>query len=326
MNARRVVILLLGLVFVRVADSSVLGPEECFSPLEQWCGDHECPSYQESVAALERLDASVICHQARRGTCGELRYTTLGNPTSSITHYFGPDGRVVGVTTSSDAQHPAPCDGGWRHYGSGLFRCTLVTEREYCVNPQTKLDPRSEAGGRIVDAVTGQPLQGAVVITVWYTELMPNPAAILFGLTIGGHGGSQQRVARVLEVSSQSNGRFLIPAWTEADQLRRGPIVQGSAPFLFAFLPGYEPVSWFESEPEAFGSMSAPRSKVLRMRPSGAGSAEKVRRFSQWLDMHVSEADDPEAPQDSRLRVQVKGIQQRASTMAGEELKRLTRP
>lgn len=322
MSASRVVIVLLSLASVQAADASVLGPEECFSPLEQWCGDHPCPDYQESVAALERLDASAICNRAQRGTCGDLRFTTRANPTSGITHYFGADGKIVGVTTFSDVLRPRPCDGGWHHYGNGPFRCTLVTEREYCRNPQARLDPRGELKGRIVEAATGRPLQGAVVVAAWYTELPPSPVEILFGLTVGGgHGSAERRIARVQEVFSAGDGRFSIPSWTEAEQLRRGRIVSGT-PALFAFLPGYEPVSWIKSEPEVFGSVSEPRSKVLRMRPIGKDGLEKVRAFSHWLDAHVLHADDLDAPDDSRRRA-VSAMQRRAAAMVREELIRL---
>jgi hypothetical protein len=312
------------LVFVPAAESQVLGPKECFSPLEQWCEDHVCPDYQESVAALERLDSSAICLSAARGTCGELRFTTQVNPAASgITHYFGMDGKIVGVTTSSDAVRPRPCDGGWRHYGSGPFRCTRVVEREYCRNPQANLDARAEIRGRIVDAATGRPLQGAVVVVAWRTELPPNPLHVLFGLAVGGgHGSNQQRVARVQEVFSDGDGRFLIPSWTEAEQVRSGRIL-ASAPVLSAFLPGYEPVWWHEAEPEVFGSMSQPRNKVLRMRPSGKDSIEKVQRFSDFLDRNIEEADDYDASTSSRFRVVVSASQQRAAAAVRPELIRL---
>jgi len=313
----RCAVFLLGLAAMRPAASQIFGPAACFSPLEPYCASHACPTYGESIAALERLDESAVCFQARAGTCGELKVVRQVSPTSTLAYYFGADDRVVGVTTASNAiKPPESCD--WRHYGTPL-RCTYVLQREYCKHPVSRLDPRMEIKGRIVEADTEKPLAGAVVISVWYTELPPSPAEVLLGLTVGGHGGRvERRVAQVREAFSGPDGRFVIPAWSEAEQIHRGPITGGSFT-LTAFLPGYDPVSWSESEPETFGSMSDPLNKVLRM--SRPPRAERVQSFSRWLQMHVDDADGLESAPDSTPRLAVRAVQARAAAMVQQALR-----
>ena len=58
-----------------------------------------------------------------------------------------------------------------------------------CAAPAPVADVRAAIEGRVVDAKSGQPIAGAVVQAVWWTEALPDPAAIVSGIVAGGHGG-----------------------------------------------------------------------------------------------------------------------------------------
>jgi hypothetical protein len=106
-----------------------------------------------------------------------------------------------------------------------------------CAAEPSQPDPRGEISGRVVDAATGTPIEGAAVFATWRTELPPNPAAIAFGLVVGGHGGAERRVVRVKETFTDTDGRFVIPSWKESEQLRPGPITK-AGPTIGFFKPG----------------------------------------------------------------------------------------
>jgi hypothetical protein len=46
-------------------------------------------------------------------------------------------------------------------------------------------DLRTEIRGRVLDAATGQPIAGALIVASWTTELLPNPALLGLGLIAG---------------------------------------------------------------------------------------------------------------------------------------------
>ena len=336
MPSKWIATLIVGLSWVTIGNSAPVGPDACFSPLEQYCARHPCPDYQESVTDLERIAAAGSCYRANKGTCGDLRFTSKHTGDSGVTYYFGSDGRVLAVMTSSGASLPGPCETGWRYYGQRLS-CTDVVEREYCSGKPIAIDRRAEIRGRVIDAASDRPLEGAAIVAAWHTELPPTPLKIIFGLVVGGHGGTDMRVAQIKEALSDTDGRFVIPAWSEAEQLHRGPIWSGS-PGIVVFLPGYEPGNWTEAEPETFGSMSGLRNKVLKMYRYGSkpqrettsplgltpqSIEQKLTALSGFLESHVFDADDPDAPQDSPARRIVRRTQQRAMLMIGQELIRL---
>ena len=107
------------------------GPEACFASLQQYCKNFRCPSYKESVGDLERFSVLDGCHRARRGSCGDLNFTTRGGGFGGETLYFEASGDLVAVTTFTDVILSGPCRTGWRHFGK-RFSCTIKIEQEYC--------------------------------------------------------------------------------------------------------------------------------------------------------------------------------------------------
>lgn len=91
----------------------------------------------------------------------------------------------------------------------------------------------AEINGRIVDAETGEPLEGAAIVAHWkiYHQTLLNALA---------HGSATNGVLNVEEAISDRHGRYTIPAW--------GPIPRPSGwqidgrydPVLLVFKPGYE--------------------------------------------------------------------------------------
>src|SRR6266581_2072567 len=192
-------------------------------------------------------------------------------------------------------------------------------------------DPRAELRGRVVDAASGKPLEGAVVVASWIAEPAPNPLVVIIGLTVGGHGpGSRLRLGRVAETQSAADGTFVFPAWTHADQINSGMIVDGSRAVM-AFLPGYAPRRWSADE--------AARG-VLELRRYGSGpdgAVASLTSFRSWLAANVTSAD-PEGVGRSEEQVlvmpgqrrdesyeekQARLAQQTAIRMVREELARL---
>src|SRR6266851_3303328 len=97
-----------------------------------------------------------------------------------------------------------------------------------CAAEPTQVDLRSEISGRVIDAATGAPIEGAVVIATWWTELPPSPAALALGLAIGGHGTVERRTVYVSEALTDRDGSFKIPSWSIAEQWRPGSVTSYS--------------------------------------------------------------------------------------------------
>src|SRR6266702_6407944 len=112
----------------------------------------------------------------------------------------------------------------------------------FCSAAASKDDPRAEIGGRVIDAATGAPIEGAVAIATWWSELPPNPAALVLGLAIGGHGGAERRTVYLSEALTDREGRFTIPAWSAARQWRAG-ILTSYSPHIQFYAPGHAPAS-----------------------------------------------------------------------------------
>src|SRR5262245_43573633 len=79
--------------------------------------------------------------------------------------------------------------------------------------------------GRVVDAETGEPIQGAIVISNW--QLLRG------GIGHGGHNGS----LLVHETVTDPNGAFSFPEW--GPLLRRSCTRLDYAPLLVVFKAGY---------------------------------------------------------------------------------------
>ena len=136
-----------------------------------------------------------------------------------------------------------------------------------CAAPVPAVDARAAVEGRVVDAASGQPIAGAVVQAVWWTEALPDPAAIVSGVLVGGHGGSDPRVACIREALTDAAGRFTIPGLDAADQWNAGTPTAAS-PVIRFIKPGYLPVatgraSWDRGEPDAVAGIRAPHVMAL---------------------------------------------------------------
>ncbi len=192
---------------------------------------------------------------------------------------------------------------------------------------------RAEIRGRVLDAATGQPVEGAVIVAAWETELPPNPLVVVPALVIGGHGPpSVLRTAQVKVALSGADGRFVVDGFAASEQLTLGPIWHAAA--VSAFLAGYEPQGLREEE----AALSRPFTDELRIyrygtkptygrvRPSRISSErqtlENLHAFMRWLEFHVQYAADPSAPEDTRKRATVRAVQQPAMAMVSREIQR----
>lgn len=225
-----------------------------------------------------------------------------------------------------------------------MLACSGLLALCACAAQPPRPDPRGEVRGQVVDAATGAPIEGAAVFAAWRTELPPSPGA-LAGIAAGGHGGVNWRVVKVLETATDAEGRFVLPAWSEREQLRAGRIV-GDGPVIGFFKPGFEPASinayWVEAgvEPAAqaadartrrlrlfrYGTRPKPQAVVIEgaVAPSPEQAAlRQVDNFAGVLERQVMYADDPDAPADSAPRRAVREAQRRSVEMVRQEAQRL---
>jgi hypothetical protein len=104
----------------------------CFKPLASFCGgSRPCPTYAESAAETQRFGSSGRCFGASVGTCGQLRFTGIGDGFVSQTRYFNGAGTIVAAHTTTDAISQNPSCPAWTHYGRRLT-CEDVVTTNYC--------------------------------------------------------------------------------------------------------------------------------------------------------------------------------------------------
>lgn len=91
----------------------------------------------------------------------------------------------------------------------------------------------AEIKGRIVDAETGAPIEGAVVVAFWtmYHQTLVNMYAM---------GSARRRVFNVEETISGREGRYTIPAWGPLYRPIGWQIDGRDDPYLFVFKPGHD--------------------------------------------------------------------------------------
>jgi len=80
--------------------------------------------------------------------------------------------------------------------------------------------------GQVIDADTGKPISGALIIAHWDTE--------------GGMERSRNGTFKVLEATTDSNGNFSMPAWGPEPASPRGEL-DAYDPAINIFKPGYTP-------------------------------------------------------------------------------------
>jgi len=213
-----------------------------------------------------------------------------------------------------------------------------------CAANAPAADARAAIQGRVIDAATGQPIAGAVVQAVWWTEALPDPAAIVSGALLGGHGGSQLRVAYIQEALTDSGGRFAMPAFGATDQWAAGTLTAAS-PVIRFIKPGYLSAStgrtrWDLGTPDAVEGIRAPHVMALyhpgeRPRadpgfvdpgvatPDAAQAAlAAARTLRMQLDVEAEAASEG-AGQQSAARQRAVRAQARARAALDEEVRRL---
>jgi hypothetical protein len=91
--------------------------------------------------------------------------------------------------------------------------------------------------GRVVDATTGQPLEGVIIVAQW----------ILYDINVGG--GNARRRLQVLETVTAADGTYAFPAWGPKPNLWNLDLAKAyfccvltdRDPLLDFFKPGYRP-------------------------------------------------------------------------------------
>lgn len=210
----------------------------------------------------------------------------------------------------------------------------------------------AEIKGRIVDAETGEPIEGAVVVAGWQiSKTIITPDFPFFWTT------RRSRVVHVAESLSDHEGRYVVPAWgpieRPVDWRREGSF----DPQLAIFKPGYEPVYPNNTLKENGQSSSKPFNPITasllrsihdgkdialcrygkcdsqRLIPMSPNPHEKrtpeqisqakVALFISHLWGNVRNADESNARDDSSLRLEAIRRQCRAIMMAHEEWRKV---
>jgi len=121
----------------------------------------------------------------------------------------------------------------------GVAVTVLAQERSLPLAQERPLPRPFGSGGvsgQVLDAVSGRPIDGVIVVARWNWEEF-HPAYWERSAGFDDHG----EVLAIHEVVTDANGRFHTPAW--------GPIVRGNgrlqfdAPSVFLFKSGYEPLT-----------------------------------------------------------------------------------
>ena len=97
------------------------------------------------------------------------------------------------------------------------------------------LHSAQEIRGRTIDAATGDPVAGVIVVAQWE----PFQRGI-------GHAPGHREVLHVYETLTGADGRYVIPAWGPKP-LPFGATMEEVDPALLFFKPGYVPVSAMNS-------------------------------------------------------------------------------
>jgi len=83
---------------------------------------------------------------------------------------------------------------------------------------------KPEYGGRIIDAETKGPIEGVVIVAMYYVHAI-----------IGGPGGPDRRLIFIKETLTDANGEFVIPAYTTLTS----PNAYDLDPDFIIYKPGY---------------------------------------------------------------------------------------
>jgi hypothetical protein len=115
------------------------GDSGCPSPHGDYCGSSPCPTYEQAIAAVEKLveerpylcgTCDVFTSRFDAGRCGGLRYVRedCGN---DQTEFFDASGTLVAAYLSSD-QWGLACWSFWSSYFGFRPECELEQEQDFC--------------------------------------------------------------------------------------------------------------------------------------------------------------------------------------------------
>lgn len=135
-----------------------------------------------------------------------------------------------------------------------------------CATPLTY--SAEEIRGQIVDAETGQPIEGAVAVAQWVLSHIGS-----------GHYGKRLHIH---ETVTDRNGNYVIPAWGPKPQLPLTELVYRD-PQILLFKSGYEPEGLENSKPQT-GSVRASEwdGKVIKLKK--ISNQENLERYASRLN------------------------------------------
>ncbi|RMG02440.1 MAG: hypothetical protein D6726_07520, partial [Nitrospirae bacterium] len=99
----------------------------------------------------------------------------------------------------------------------GMASCT----KDQCVFFHDK-----EIRGYVLEAQTGEPIEGAVVVAAWALTQVP-------GEGFGGY-------ARIIETVTDKDGKFVIPSWWSFKPWKLCSVMYGNGAKIIIYKPGYE--------------------------------------------------------------------------------------
>jgi len=132
-----------------------------------------------------------------------------------------------------------------------------------------------ETRARIVDEVTGQPIEGAVVVAQWILASIPERGPLL----------------HIAESVTDKNGEFVIPAWGPKPR-RPFTFLKAFSPELLIFKHGYQPL-WLHNESlkdvaEYFPNYKNMKTKDLSNGTSwGKGNPTESVQESMWNGLNI---------------------------------------
>lgn len=151
---------------------------------------------------------------------------------------------------------------------------------------------KPEFRGRVIDAETKQPIEGAVVVVLYKKEPM-----------IGGPGGPSPYVFEAKETLTDKNGEFYFPS----HRTIIGPLSRNDrAEFIF-FKPGYKAISDFDM----IEGVKISKERYFAIEKDMVGKEGEIEEIDDWETLHTYKGPlgivelkrgehDPSTPTDYR--------------------------
>jgi len=176
--------------------------------------------------------------------------------------------------------------------------------------------------GRVLDAQTGQPVEGAVVLATWKvwgccTTLQD----------------ARQRVVAVSEALTDAQGNYRIEAWGPIERPLGYERIVGFDPMISVFKPQYEPAPLVNFAWRSGAAANDFRDSTLksvydgqdiRLKPYGEDVVRRLKTFADVLDGNALEADEDTRPRaGNAIRQRVMSMQRRSVSLVNAELRRM---